>query len=340
MSFAQRPTRTLPTISTIDFTPFTTNEGIVTGRSPTAAQLKVAEEINDSFLKTGIISVANLGISSQQIASYFQATYQLFHLSQRHKVDVLPRLEPDSKFGYIPSMSESFNESRPADLKEGFLFCLQHASSHFSSFPSQFSSFAERVTKNMMTAFSHLCCACELAGNFPPNFFSAKFCVLDGVVIRLNYFPALHAGEEKGYGDFSAGSMRFSEHKDWSALTMLFTDGPGLQINTATGLNGGEGGDGGDVWMDVDVPSDGGVIVMVGETLQRWTNDMWKAPLHRVVNVKGVKERVSVAHFFHPDGDQVIAVDPKFVGKEGKKYDDVAGHEFVVRKLREARRLD
>eukprot|EP00177_Eucheuma_denticulatum_P004305 GFKZ01007821.1.p1 GENE.GFKZ01007821.1~~GFKZ01007821.1.p1 ORF type:complete len:339 (-),score=44.67 GFKZ01007821.1:208-1224(-) len=338
MSFIQLPTRTLPTIPTIDFTPFTGDESIITGCSPTAAQLKVADEINDSFLKAGIISVSNLGISSQHIASYFQATYQLFHLSQSHKIDILPRLEPNSKFGYIPSMSESFNKSRPADLKEGFLFCHKHASGDFSSFPGQFPSFAQTVTKNMMTAFGHLCRACELAGNFPRNFFSTKFCVLDGVVIRLNYFPAERNEKEEDFTGLSATSVRFSEHKDWSAFTMLFMDGPGLQVKVESGLEGEEHYDGEGIWMDVDVPSDGGVIVMVGETLQRWTNNMWKAPLHRVVNMTGGKERVSVAHFFHPDGDQVIAVHPKFVGEEGKKYDDVAGHEFVVQKLQEARR--
>ena len=95
-------------------------------------------------------------------------------------------------------------------------------------------------------------------------------------VMNLNYYPAAAAdGEASGIG----------AHSDYEAFAMLWTDGvSGLQIESP----GGE-------WQAVR-PLEGALVINIGDLMQRWTNNRFRATRHRVINVSG-RERVSFACF-------------------------------------------
>lgn len=83
----------------------------------------------------------------------------------------------------------------------------------------------------------------------------------------LNY-PRLPAGFQP-----APGQVRASAHTDYGAITILRTDGPGLQVSKDLSPP---------VWVDVPYVQDG-FVINLGDLMKRWTNDFFLSTLHRVV---------------------------------------------------------
>lgn len=106
--------------------------------------------------------------------------------------------------------------------------------------------------------------------------------------VRLNYYPlddpleAEAARQATGLGD-----MALHHHTDAGALTILLQDDVGgLQVEA----------DGG--WIDVD-PLPGAFVVNIGDMTQVWSNDRYRAALHRVRPMRG-RARYSIPFFYNP----------------------------------------
>jgi len=115
----------------------------------------------------------------------------------------------------------------------------------------------------------------------------------DTSFLRLNYYPLCAnpapanlaidvAASER------AGRLGISHHTDAGALTVLQQHGPaGLQV-----LHDNK-------WRLVPVLPDA-LVINIGDVAQVWSNDVYRAPLHRVL-ANSTQERFSSAFFFNPD---------------------------------------
>lgn len=77
-------------------------------------------------------------------------------------------------------------------------------------------------------------------------------------------------------------------------------------------------------WVDVPIAPDS-FIVNIGELMARWTNERWKATLHRVVNPPleqaAASRRLSLVFFHNPNYDASVAALPGTVAPgETPKY--------------------
>jgi isopenicillin N synthase-like dioxygenase len=102
--------------------------------------------------------------------------------------------------------------------------------------------------------------------------------------LRLNYYPAYkaEAGSDVAFG--------VSHHTDAGALTLLLQDEvPGLQFL----IN--------DDWHTAPAVPDV-LLVNLGDMLQVWSNDTFKAPLHRVLT-NANNDRYSAPYFLNPAYD-------------------------------------
>ena len=134
--------------------------------------------------------------------------------------------------------------------------------------------------------------------------------------LRLNYYPRcmLAAGDERPLG--------VGEHTDAGALTLLLQDDQaGLEV-----FRHGQ-------WYLVE-PTPGALVINVGDMIQVWSNDRYRAALHRVVT-NSARDRYSVPFFLSPSYETTYAPLPTTVTPEHPaRYRAIRWREF--RSLRAA----
>ena len=113
---------------------------------------------------------------------------------------------------------------------------------------------------------------------------------------RLNHYPDHDpiSGDDRE-GAAPLGDMALHHHTDPGALTLLHQDGVG-GLQTYSSQHG---------WVDVP-PVPGAIFVNIGDILQVWRNDFYKAALHRVLPVPDGKQRFSMPFFYQPRANAII----------------------------------
>jgi isopenicillin N synthase-like dioxygenase len=154
-----------------------------------------------------------------------------------------------------------------------------------------------------------------------------KLCEDDVSSVRLNYYP------ECNISTLKKGTKRISEHCDTGDLTLLFQDSVGgLEIENQNAPG-----------TFTAVPNAIGpeMIVNIGDSLQRWTNDVLRSTCHRVVlppsltdATEGrVDERHSVAFFGKPNREASVGSMTEFTDtKTPAKYKDVSIWDYQLGK--------
>ncbi|RPG48017.1 MAG: hypothetical protein CBC94_001495 [Gammaproteobacteria bacterium TMED134] len=106
--------------------------------------------------------------------------------------------------------------------------------------------------------------------------------------MRLNFYPTCPNPDDTSRDHISAqGHLGINHHTDSGAITILTTNGtPGLEVYVR------------DQWRPVP-PLDDALIVNIGDVVQVWSNDRYRAPLHRV-RANDSEERMSIPFFFNP----------------------------------------
>ncbi len=109
--------------------------------------------------------------------------------------------------------------------------------------------------------------------------------------LRMNYYPVRPVTHEYA----SAGEQRVEQfgvhhHTDAGALTLLLQDDvAGLEVFRS------------DEWHLVEPRSDA-LVINIGDIVQVWSNDRYKASLHRVTT-NASRDRFSIPFFFNPAHD-------------------------------------
>jgi isopenicillin N synthase-like dioxygenase len=113
--------------------------------------------------------------------------------------------------------------------------------------------------------------------------------------LRLLHYPANSLPMNNDH-------LGIGAHSDFECFTILHHRSPGLQVMNAA-----------DEWVEAP-PIDGTFIVNIGDLLEGWTNGLFKATQHRVVNIG--KERYSMPLFFAADYHTEVAPLPQFVSAD------------------------
>ena len=142
--------------------------------------------------------------------------------------------------------------------------------------------------------------------------------------MRLNHYTLgdpVPASERDGLAEL-ADDVALGHHTDLGLLTLLIQDDVGgLQAESA------EHG-----WIDVE-PRPGTIVVNLGDCMQVWTNDGYRAAVHRVLPMT-TSTRMSIPYFLNPERNCVVEPIAELAG------DTPVYRPFPFRQLIDARSAD
>jgi isopenicillin N synthase-like dioxygenase len=261
----------------------------------------VASELRRACLDKGFFYVKNHGISEELVARVFSEAEKFFALPEQQKLAVDKALSKANR-GYEPLKGQTLEPGAPPDLKEGFYIGPEHAiddervqAGKFNHGPNQWPvalpGFHDTMTEYFGTLLGlgeRLMRGIAMSLDLPEDSFR-QFCAEPMATLRLLHYPPQrpdHGTDQRGAG----------AHTDFGGLTLLRQDDiGGLQVWDQQSQG----------WIHAS-PVPGTFIVNLGDMIARWTNDLYRSTLHRVINSSG-RERYSVPFFYVGNYDHEVA---------------------------------
>ena len=294
------------------------------GSGDPATVRRVAAELGQACRDVGFFYVRNHGVPDALLSGIFRCS-QAFFAAPLAAKDELAITRSRHNRGYVGIASESLNLAQ-ADLKEAFNIGLDLPESDpevVAGKPFRGINFWPSTPGFRETALGyfdalwrlgldlHLAIAVDLG--LSPSFFADKF-DRPMATLRLLHYPPRAADQNDLPG---AG-----EHTDYGSLTILLTDDVGgLEVRRRDGT-----------WIKAP-PIPGAFVCNIGDCLMRWSNDTYLSTPHRVVSPPG-RDRYSVAFFFDPNPDAVIACLPGCNAPgQAPKYAPIIAADYLTQRL-------
>lgn len=263
----------------------------------------VAKQIRWALSNTGFMYVKNHAIAPAVINSVFALTRLFFDRPMNEKMALHVSNSDVALRGYIEPFGENTDPGRTIDLKECFDIgperkVLEGPFFGPNQWPAGFRAFREMVShyhSKMVELAKSLLRGIALSLDLPEKYFEGL--MLDPISIqRLLHYPSQS-------GVVGEGMIGTGAHTDYGNLTILAQDDVGgLQVMNRDGD-----------WIEA-TPVPGTFVINIGDLIQRLTNDVYLANMHRVVNTSG-KERYSIPFFIDADYNAVIEPLPSCVSE-------------------------
>jgi isopenicillin N synthase-like dioxygenase len=260
-----------------------------------------AWEIHKACRDIGFFYIANHGIDAAMLDAQLEWARRFFALPVAEKLALHMNRAP-SFAGYEPLAGQTLDTDSPPDLKEGFYYGEELAPDHpyvrqgirgygHNQWPAGLPGFREHMLEYCarVTALGHrVMSLIALSLELPPQYFEPLFRWPSGNVRLVHYPP--HP-RDASFNQLGAGA-----HTDWGGITLLLQDDVGgLEVQNAAGE-----------WIFAP-PIPGTLVVNLGDLIARWTNDLYRSNMHRVLNAnREGRDRYSVPFFFSPDHQAVI----------------------------------
>ena len=271
----------------------------------------VLDEIREAYTTVGFAVFTNALMDSQKTTMHhwFDYSKKFFELDLETKQKYA--YEPETNLGYSMVGHENVDPTAPKDIKESFNY--NDTRMLESLWPKEIPMFdllgkqsimiADDLTLRILEKFDTILdCGTTLvdAHQEPYN------------TTRVIHYPAYE-------GKIEPRQQRIGEHSDYGTITLLWqiNDVPGLEVQDL-------GGD----WHPVPYRDDG-VVVNIGDLLQRWTNDYFVSTKHRVVNSHIHMPRYSMPHFVDPTPGTIV----KNLRNEPAKYEPIESKEYLMWRL-------
>ncbi|KAI9029181.1 putative iron/ascorbate oxidoreductase [Hyaloraphidium curvatum] len=295
-------------------------------------RMAVAREIDRACRRVGFLYVKNHGVPEAAINAAFAASKLFFALPEEEKLE-LDINKGTRHRGYVGygGLNADINNPDAADIHEALEvgldlppddpdFLAGNPMYGPNMFPASVarSEMADPVNEyvdEMVRAGRRIFRGFALALGLPETWFEDKITKPMGQLRMLHYPPQSpkKRGTEIGIG----------AHTDYECFTILAQDADGLQVLNASSE-----------WVAAP-PVPGCLLINIGDCMMRWTNDVYRSTVHRVVNLSG-GDRYSLVFFFGADYGAVVECLPTCLGPSGAKYPPVRAGEWTVRNIRES----
>ena len=235
----------------------------------------------------GFFQVVNHGVADQLIEDAWCQTRRFFALPDDTKQSILRTRE--NPWGYYNN--ELTKNQR--DKKEVFDFTMPGVDPIYgceNRWPHVDGEF-----KEIMLAYFEACAALSLklleafcvGLDLPPDYLHNDFVGTHTGFLRLNCYPVRDPLEKSSLVHKPIADRGVHHHTDAGALTVLLQDEVGgLQVHK----------DG--QWYGV-LPTKGAFVINIGDMMQVWSNDYYRAAMHRVLAMQN-RDRYSLPFFYNP----------------------------------------
>jgi isopenicillin N synthase-like dioxygenase len=251
-------------------------------------------------IDVGFFYIVNHGMPQAQVDDMFALVDNFFSLPP-HERNAISMARNEHFSGYLP-MKSSGDATMSGTLMEAFHAWREPAEGETQYFagkvmndanvwPRSLPGMREEVSRYVDAVTQLTCDLLRIAAlgiDLPEETFLRYFKAPLSLLRLIHYPPQTPS-------DQANGRFGIRPHTDNCALTLLLQDDKGgLQILGKDRE-----------WVDVE-PIPGSFVINLGETMKLWTNGLFKATPHRVINRSG-KQRHSIAFFMNADDDARIS---------------------------------
>ncbi|KAH0563450.1 hypothetical protein GP486_001987 [Trichoglossum hirsutum] len=326
-------------LPTLDFSKFQSDSE--------SERTELAGAIVDSFSKHGSVRLVNHGVPDQVVYDLFDWSERFFKLPLEEKMKIANERNPDPQRGwsYVGAEKTSklnkddLNGSTPDDLldeKEHFDCSLPTDTDFPTKWPNEgdipgFRDFMEKCIGILQNVGLQVLEAMEVGLALPPGLFVDR-CTPPVHELRVCYYPPI-TKERMDEGK----TRRTWPHSDFGMITLLFQDGAGgLEVEDRKHPG---------TYIPVVRGSPTEMVILISDTLEQLTNNVFRAGLHQVVVPVDMQklqsgtlpERYSTTFFVKAGRHTSAGPLPQFVGPERPAvYKDITAlqlHRHRVGKL-------
>ena len=262
--------------------------------SAASAARPAVDQIAEACSSWGFFQVTNHGIADELIEDVWQQTRGFFHLPIESKMSVVRSRENPWGFYHNELTKNQRDKKQVFDFTREGTDPIYGQSNRWpaqqDAFKSSMQAYFEACTKLSLELLEAFCIGLDL----PAKFMHADFASNHTGFLRLNYYP-VHDPIEGVTEDYQpVADLGIHHHTDAGALTVLIQDEVGgLQVHR----NG--------YWYDIP-PEPGAIVINTGDMMQVWSNDVYHAPVHRVLAMDAC-DRYSLPFFFNPAADARVS---------------------------------
>lgn len=192
---------------------------------------QISREIVDGFTQYGFLYIKGHNVDEKLISSIFKTSREFFSLEESLKRKFLR--DPVLNWGYVPFNIETFEKTRPFDLKECFNMYpltersieLDYACPDFSQTANRFYNICKKLSYLLLKTIN------IALKTDDPNFLYDRHqkygnAVENPTILRLLHYPSIEKEE-----NVLERQLRCGEHSDYGTITLLFQDeAGGLQV--------------------------------------------------------------------------------------------------------------
>jgi len=270
----------------------------------------VLDEIREAYTTVGFAVFENALSDKDQntMKSWWNLMQGFFEQDQETKNKY--KYQSENNLGYSIVGAENVDPTAPKDMKESFNYNNSRMPEEL--WPTGINGFKATALQTIDIADKR---TLQILGKFDTILDSGTILVDAHIrpynTTRVIHYPAMKPTEDN--------MLRIGEHSDYGTITLLWQidSVPGLEVEDLQGK-----------WHHVPYVWNG-VVVNIGDLLQRWTNDYFKSTRHRVNNDYCHVPRHSMPHFVDPAPGTII----ENLLKEPNHYDPIESKEYLMWRL-------
>jgi isopenicillin N synthase-like dioxygenase len=270
-------------------------------------EAKLLEKIREAYTTVGFAVFTNSLLPNDEkiMNEWFEQMKSFFQLDLKVKKQY--SYDAETNLGYSVWGAENVDPTAPKDMKESFNYNNTRMPDNL--WPKELDGFKDLALESVRVADWLMM---RTLGMFD-EILKTENTLVNAHQQPYNTTRVIHYPSYDG--PIEDKQMRIGEHSDYGTITLLWqiNDVPGLEVQDLSAK-----------WHPVPYAKNG-VVVNIGDLLQRWTNDYFVSTKHRVVNTHIHLPRYSMPHFVDPTPGTIV----KNLTDQEDKYDPIESLEYL-----------